>query len=1564
MGKTSFVLSFLVLLASTHGIAQQSAAMLQDYPIPGIGISSTPLYSSWQSQLNMPVGLRVSLEGTPYHSNAGSVFVVTTTNDTGAGSLRRAISDANTNPGLDMIAFNIQPLGAKTIVPLSKLPNIVDPLTIDGTTQPGFVNKPIIEINCSSVGPFQAFDVFAPGTTIKGLVINRLTGGTGIVLHPGSNGSVVEGNFFGTDLTGTIRVGNAYNGVISESSNNRIGGTAPGARNVFVGQGNPPVALISGAIGNVVQGNLFGTDMTGTVRLGNIEDGILIIFGARDDTIGGTSAAAKNVISGSDNFSGIAVIGTGAAGTQGIVIQGNHLGTDITGNFDFGNARHGIYIRHSPRNLVGGTNPGARNVISGNTLPGIQIDSAGATQNIIQGNTIGTRPNGMFALPNSKGIVLHESPGNLIGGSQTGARNLITGNSDVGIEIRGVGARGNKVQGNYIGTDPLGQAGPRNLGHGILINASQDTIGGLTESEGNLIAFNGGAGVFVAGGSRNLVLKNKIRSNTTLGIDLAPAGVTVNDSLDLDTGANDLLNFPLLDSAIVARDSITIKGWYHGADSTFTIHFYKNSTADGSHFGEGDSSIGTLTVSPFMGDKSFSVTFPVDTAGLRFVTAVATDPTGNTSEFSQALCVTDLDLDGIMDCWETQGWGIDVNSDNVIDMDLYALGARPDHKDLFVEADAMTGMAPSSAAMQKVSNAFAAVPNQYLNNPDGAPGINLHIQLDDTTLGIVAWPTNWWTHFFDIKRDTFGTASERSSPNKDNILDAKRLAFRYCIFAYSYDTLGSSGVAEGIGSNDFMVTLGTWSTSGGTSDQRAGTFMHELGHTLGLRHGGADDENYKPNYISIMSYTWQTPFRWADTWRLDYSRTALPSLDESRLLEASGLGSPMGFTPIINVPFSGPGRVKRYATTRHAAAVDWDTSGTTNSGPVAVDVNVFRTNLDPSPGDTLTSQSDWPLLIYNFRHTAGFIDGPPAKQVLETPEMTYRDFLDLDSLPPPKPKHFLMDGQLDAEVVRITSGNGIALYAAFREGELYVATNSAQSQNADMFVFVTADNENPGVPPPWLKSGQVAAWDAFLANESTNNSVGWYDANGILKQNNAIGIAGPSVLEGVIDLGLVVGVEPSRFVLAVGKYETNDGGLLLAQAPPGDGDGDIEAGGELYSYIPNQPRYWYQTAGPMSENVFSLYATGPDEIYAGARRGGFKTTDGGDSWTHMTSGLPQVRTFDFVRTSDGNLYAASDSGVFLSTNSGVTWQSRSSGLTNLESRAVIASPQGALLAGTFSGGFRSTDHGASWTLMGGGLPASSIRAFAIDSSGHILAGSSAGGLFRSTDNGITWEPTGMSEPNVISITLDRQGRIYYVKSSPSIVYRSSDGGSNWANILQTSMSTQEMGVDQAGKIYAATAEGVLQSTDDGATWNDITDGVPGQSTWSLVVTSNDNVYVGTFNAGVCRRLPTTVTSVRSTMNEIPMEVVLEQNYPNPFNTSTHIAFTIPARMQTGGPVSGFTTLKVFDVLGREVATLVHEVLDAGVHQVQWDASGVASGVYIARLQAGGFTSAKKMLLIR
>jgi photosystem II stability/assembly factor-like uncharacterized protein len=1335
-------------------------------------------------------------------------------------------------------------------------------------------------------------------------------------------------------------------------------------KNVFAGHGNPPIALISGANGNVVQGNLIGTDVTGTVRLGNTEDGILIIFGARDDTIGGTTSAARNVISASDNFSGIAVIGTGATGTQGIIVLGNHIGTDVTGNLDFGNARQGIYIRHSPRNVIGGTEPGARNIISGNTLPGILIDSAGATNTIIQGNFIGTRPSGTFALSNSKGIVLNEAPENLIGGTQPGARNVITGNSGVGIEIQGAGATGNKVQGNYIGTDPSGQAGPRNLGHGILVNASRDTIGGVTAEAQNLIAFNGGAGVFIAGGTQNLVLNNKFHSNTGLGIDLAPAGVTINDSLDMDSGANGLLNFPLLDSAIVTPSQMTIKGRYYGAPvSTFTLHFYKNSSADPFHFGEGDSTIGTFTVQTLgQGSVSFGVTFPFDSTGSKFITALATNQSGNTSEFSQALCVNDLDRDGIMDCWETQGWGIDINSDNVIDLDLYALGARPDHKDLFVEVDAMELLEPRPRALQKVRDAFAAVPNRYVDNPDGAPGINLHIQRDDTTLQNSAWITNWWTSFYDLKNQYFGTLSERRHPDSAYILGAKRLVFRYCIFADSYDTTGSSGQAEDIYSNDFFVTLGLWPLYGGSTNEQAGTFMHELGHTLGLRHGGGDNRNYKPNYYSVMSYTWQFPCRWLpdSTWKLDYSPEAIPTLDEANLSEQLGLNPPAGVFPTIPVPFGGPLPFVKFAKLKNGVPVDWDTSGAISTTPVSFDLNIIDTEASPrSPGDKLIGHADWPSLRYNFRHSNWYATNRP--QLLkalpdEFPELDLRMYDLLNSLPPPTPQHFVMDGQIDPEAVRITSGNGIALYAAYRDGELYVATNSAQSQSSDMFIFVTADFDNPGTSAPWSKSGQVAAWDAFLANESADNSVGWYDANGRLRGSITKASAGADILEGVIDLEFMVGRVPSRAVLAVGKYQTDDGGLLLSQAPPGDNDKNIGENEDLYSYIPGTQRFWYQTAGPASPNVFSLFAAGPEEIYAGTGTGIFKTMDGGDSWTPLTVGLPVVQVSDFEYTSNGNVYAATDSGVFITTNSGATWQLRSNGLSDPNVHAVLASPQGSLFAGTLSGGFRSTDEGVSWTALGGGLPSGGIRALAMDSSGHILAGSSSQGLFRSTDDGLTWSRTGMSAPNVRSIMVDPLGRIYYVKSSPSIVYRSSDGGQSWTDILATSMHSQEIGVDQGGRVYSATAEGVLVSTDDGTTWEDISGGIPNSSTWSLVITSNNNVYVGTFTSGVCRRFSSSITSVSDLPGVLPAATLLYDNYPNPFNPSTTIRYEL-ARFSE-------VKLSVYDVLGREISMLVNEEQPAGRYSVKWDATRLSSGVYFYRLQAGPIVETKKMLLVK
>jgi hypothetical protein len=226
----------------------------------------------------------------------------------------------------------------------------------------------------------------------------------------------------------------------------------------------------------------------------------------------------------------------------------------------------------------------------------------------------------------------------------------------------------------------------------------------------------------------------------------------------------------------------------------------------------------------------------------------------------------DTDGDSLPDRWETDG--IDADGDG--DPDFF-LNSDPRHKDLFVEVDAMVGLAPDPGAISDVIAAFAAVPNSFLQNPDGLDGINLRVQLDESDIPMAAW-SDGFTEFYAIKNGTvpgttprFGTLAERADANAANILAAKELVYRYAMFAQSFGTQGSSGQAEiryepGTlhvqGGNDFYVALGAIPD---TRNRQAGTFMHELGHTLGLLHSGdqvstVDDDqfNNKANYHSVI----------------------------------------------------------------------------------------------------------------------------------------------------------------------------------------------------------------------------------------------------------------------------------------------------------------------------------------------------------------------------------------------------------------------------------------------------------------------------------------------------------------------------------------------------------------------------------------------------------------------------------------------------------------------------------------------------------------------------------------
>jgi uncharacterized repeat protein (TIGR01451 family) len=284
-----------------------------------------------------------------------------------------------------------------------------------------------------------------------------------------------------------------------------------------------------------------------------------------------------------------------------------------------------------------------------------------------------------------------------------------------------------------------------------------------------------------------------------------------------------------------------------------------------------------------------------------------------------------------------------------------------------------------------VVNAFAAAP---VPNPDGSQGITLHAMQDEALAerAQVLFQTNGPgtnDDFNDIKNGnpagpctgSFGTAAERANPDCANVLAAKRAVFQYIIFGHSYsEAPGSSGISElnAKGGNDLMVTLGGFSAggiaaNGGQRASEAGTFMHELGHNLGLSHGGFEGKNCKPNYLSIMSYTLQ--FSNIDNTRpLDYSRQTLGVLNETALPTSGGVGGPAGRNTVF-------GLAGNSAVAPANGPIDWDGAGGT-TGDVDYIASINPGCQNPSPGDTnMQGFDDWSNIVYNFRSSPMFADG-------------------------------------------------------------------------------------------------------------------------------------------------------------------------------------------------------------------------------------------------------------------------------------------------------------------------------------------------------------------------------------------------------------------------------------------------------------------------------------------------------------------------------------------------------------------------------------------------------------
>ena len=362
--------------------------------------------------------------------------------------------------------------------------------------------------------------------------------GVGIELD--GDGILIQGCYIGTNAAGTSGSGRANNGVIVRSSNNTIGGTALGAGNLISGNSFSGIFIPYfdttspnlRATGNVVLGNRIGTNAAGTGEISNTYG--VQIDNASENTIGGTSAAAGNLISG--NSEGVYINGSEAVDN---VIEGNRLGTDPAGVSAIPNF-YGVAIFGGTANTIGGTNAGAGNLISGNTY-GVDLNGVGVNDNVVAGDLIGTDVSGTFAVPNTSAGVLIENgaSSNLIGGTDSGAGNLISGNPK-GVEIDGPGASGNLIIGNRVGTDATGSSAlilDANTNGIYLNNASENTIGGTAPGAGNVIS-GLGRGIFVYGPSatNNLIEGNRIGTNAS--------GTTIVanfDGVDVFSGADNTI---------------------------------------------------------------------------------------------------------------------------------------------------------------------------------------------------------------------------------------------------------------------------------------------------------------------------------------------------------------------------------------------------------------------------------------------------------------------------------------------------------------------------------------------------------------------------------------------------------------------------------------------------------------------------------------------------------------------------------------------------------------------------------------------------------------------------------------------------------------------------------------------------------------------------------------------------------------------------------------------------------------------------------------------------------------
>ena len=377
---------------------------------------------------------------------------------------------------------------------------------------------------------------------------------------------------------------------------------------------------------------------------------------------------------------------------------------------------------------------------------------------------------------------------------------------------------------------------------------------------------------------------------------------------------------------------------------------------------------------------------------------------------------------------------------------------------------------------------------------------------------------------------------------------------------------------------------------------------------------------------------------------------------------------------------------------------------------------------------------------------------------------------------------------------------------------------------------------------------------------------------------------------------------------------------------------------------------------PVNGNIFAALRTG-DNYYA---TGMSRSTDSGQSWQPINSGLTNLSIYSIAIKNDGVIFiGGASSSVHRSIDDGNTWVKSDTSIQPhgdpIEAMTVDA--EGNIYAANYYGVHKSTNNGSSWVNIGGMGAAKSL---AFNSIGDLFLASWSGGLWKLPGGDTTWVnlTSNIGESWIWTLFIASNDFIYAAGK------RSEDNGETWIPMGSTTHGASSYAENSQGHLFCGTfnfGSGAFRSSDYGVTWEAINSGFPTGNfdIRSIAMDSDDYLYAGTLKYSMYKTTTPTVTSVENE-NELPTTFYLEQNYPNPFNPTTNIRFRICD--------GGFVSLKVYDVLGNEVAALLDEYKPAGEYEVEFSPESSikhpASGIYFYQLRAGNVIQTKKMVLIR